>query len=506
VSEDRRPDRPVGDDFEAPAEQFEAAQPAQPGSLGVVAARGVGVLVGRTLGLQLLTAGVTVVVARILTPADYGLFAIALAVQLVGQRAAELGLPAAVIRMEEEPSRRTQAAIGGVMITASIAMAGLLTLAAFAVAPALGWPSRTLEVVAVAGWGIPLYSARAMPMALMERKLRFGRVALVETADNLAFNGFALAGALAGFGAFSLAGAVPAGALAGMAAAWSLQSFARRPRFDLDPVRPLAGFGIRVSLLQGIQLVRELGFVILVAAIGGTAVAGFYGMAKRLFSFPVALTYSVARVAFPALSRDAALRPQRAAQAAVYTAIVVGLPLALVAGAIQPLIAVLLGDEWLPTSDLVLYGSLGMMLTASANATIISFALAEGRANSPVLSALAELAVAFALAATLTIPMGEAGVGLAITVSALAATVVLAVGTHPVVRRSLVSVAVASLIAAAAAGAAQLLDVGNDLTGLVLALGVTTAVWLALELLFSRPEITRIARLIRPLLRRAAPA
>jgi hypothetical protein len=229
-------------------------------------------------------------------------------------------------------------------------------------------------------------------------------------------------------------------------------------------------------------------------------------MAKRLFSFPVALTYAVARVAFPALSRDPELRPQRAAQAAVYTAIIAGLPLALVAGGIQPLIAVLLGDEWLPTSDLVLYGSLGMMLTASANATIISFALAEGRANSPVLSATAEIAVAFALAATLTIPMGEAGVGLAITVSALAATVVLAVATHPLVRRSLVSVSIATLIAAAAAGAAQLLDVSNDLAGLVLALGVTGAVWLSLELVFSRSELTRIVGVVRPLLSRARPA
>ena len=97
------------------AEHFEAAQPAEP-DLGVTAARGVGVLVGRTLGLQLLTAGVTVVLAPILTPADYGLFAIALAVQLVGQRVAELGLPGALVRRAERPSPRVQSAVAGVML------------------------------------------------------------------------------------------------------------------------------------------------------------------------------------------------------------------------------------------------------------------------------------------------------------------------------------------------------------------------------------------------------
>ncbi|HEX3324652.1 MAG TPA: oligosaccharide flippase family protein [Solirubrobacterales bacterium] len=463
------------------------------------------VLVGRTLGLQLLTAGVTVVLARLLTPSDYGLFAVALAVQLVGQRAAEMGLPAALVRMEETPSRQLQAAIGGVLLVTSTALATLLLLAAFALAPAVGG-SRTLEVIAIAGCAIPLYAARSMPMVLMERELRFGRVAIVETADTLAFNGFAIAAALAGLGVFSLAGAVPAGGLAGVLTAWAIQPFARRPSLDLDPVRPLAGFGLRVSALQGIYLLRELGFVVMVAAIGGAPVAGFYAMAKRLFSFPIALTSAVGRVSFPALSRDAALRPSRAAKVATYTAIAAGLPLALVAGAIQPLIGVVLGQEWMPTAEVVLLGSLGMMLTASANATMISFALAEGRPNGPLISAIAETAVAFAAVAALTGPLGEVGVGLAITLSTVMATIALAITTHPLVRRSLLGVAKASLIAAAAAGVAQLTGVANDFTGLAISLGIVSAIWLALELLFSRGDLTRIVQLTRPLLRRTAAA
>ncbi len=462
-------------------------------------------LVGRTLILQLLTAGVTVVLARLLTPADYGLFAIALAVQLVGQRAAELGLPAALVRLEDDPSPRVQSAVAGVMLLAAIGISGLLILIAFVVVPVAGGASETLRVIAVASAAMPLYAARAMPMVLMERKLAFGRVAIVETADTLAFNGFALLAALAGLGAFSLSGAVPAGALAGLAAAWAIQPFVRRPRLELDPVRPLFGFGIRISILQGIYLLRELGFVTIVAAIGGAPVAGFYAMAKRLFSFPLALTSAVARVAFPALSRDPELRPQRAAKIAAYTAIVAGLPLALVAGAAQPLISVVLGDEWMPTADVVVIGSLGMMLTASACATMVSSFMAEGDANFPLGSAISESLVAFALAALLTTSIGEAGVGLALTVSTLVGTAALAIGAHPTVRRSLFAVAKASAIAAAAAGAAQAFDFGNDVSGLLLSLGVVTFAWAILELVFSRAELLRIARLAKPLLRRTAP-
>jgi lipopolysaccharide exporter len=474
--------------------------------LGGVAARGVGVLVGRTLGLQVLTAGVTVALARILTPADYGLFAIALAVQLVGQRAAELGLPAALVRLEEDPAPQLQSAVAGVMLSVASLMSGSLLLAAFVIAPAAGSSSEILKVIAVASAAMPFYAARAIPMVLMERKLAFGRVAVVETADTLVFNAFAILAALAGLGAFSLAGAVPAGGVAGVIAAWAIQPFARRPALELDPVRPLAAFGIRVSLLQGAYLVRELGFVSILAAVGGTPVAGYYAMAKRLFSFPIALTSAVVRVSFPALSRDARLRPQRAAKTAIYTAIAAGLPLALVAGAAQPLIAVVLGREWLPTTDIVLIGSLGMMLTASACATMVSSFMADGAANVPLASAVVESMVALALVALLTVPMGEVGVGLAMTVSTLVGTAVLAIGSHPLVRRSLIAVAKASAIAAVAVGVAQVVDTGDNLAGLLISGAIVTVVWTGLELAFSRTDLIGILRLARPLRRGSAAA
>jgi PST family polysaccharide transporter len=461
--------------------------------------------VGRTLGLQLLTAGVTVALARLLTPADYGLFAIALAVQLVGQRAAELGLPAALIQRKEAPSPRIQSAVAGVLLVTSTVLAALLLLVAFVVAPAVGG-GRTLAVIAIACCAIPLYAARAMPMVLMERELSFGRVAIVETADTLAFNGFALVAALAGLGAFSLAGAVPAGGVAGAITAWAIQPFARRPSLELGPVRPLVSFGLRVSVLQGVYLVKELGFVSVVAAVGGAPAAGFYGMAKRLFSFPIALTSAVGRVSFPALSRDADQRPARAARIMVLTAMVAGLPLAMVAGVIQPLISVLLGDEWLPTAEIVLIGSVGMMVAASALSTMASYALAAGKPNAPIVAALVEAVLLCVLGVVLVGRFDETGVGIAIAVSSLVATIVFAFSTHPQLRGALIAVGRATLIAAAAAAAAQLLDLSNDVSGLIIGTAVVAAVWLGLEAIFARRELGDALRLARPLLRRVRSA
>ena len=98
-------------------------------------------LVARTLGFQLLTAGVTVVLARLLTPADYGLFAIALSVQLVGQNIAELGLPAALVRMPEAPSAELQAATIGFLLAITSAIAVAIFRHRLRVLPGLGGES-----------------------------------------------------------------------------------------------------------------------------------------------------------------------------------------------------------------------------------------------------------------------------------------------------------------------------------------------------------------------------
>jgi lipopolysaccharide exporter len=155
-------------------------------------------LVVRTLGFQLLTAVVTILLARLLTPADYGLFAIALSIQLIGMSIAELGLPAALVRMSERPSDDLLAATIGFLLTLTVGAVGLIMLAAFVVVPSLGGTSRVMQVIAITLLALPLYAVRAVPMAMMDRGMHFGRVAAVEAADTAGFNAFALSAAVVG--------------------------------------------------------------------------------------------------------------------------------------------------------------------------------------------------------------------------------------------------------------------------------------------------------------------
>lgn len=461
-------------------------------------------LVGRTLGFQLLTAGVTVVLARLLTPTDYGFFAIALSVQLVGQNVAELGLPAALVRMPEAPSAELQrATIGFLLLVTSTAVVALAATT-FVLVPALGASSAVLKVIAITLLALPVYAARAVPMAMFDREMRFGRVAAVEAADTLGFNAFALVAALAGLGVFSLAGAVPFGAMLGALAAWASPGAIRLPRLEPRRVRPLIGFGSRVSVLGMLHLGRDLGYVTIIGAVGGAPMAGFYGIAKRLFSFPTALSAAVTRVMLPTLSQSGEERLDRTARMVVQTTLICGLPLALVAGAVQPLISVVLGDQWLPTTDIVIYGSLAMLLLAGVASPINSFCLAEGRPNPPLLSVAVELLVGLGLVAILIGGLDEAGIGIAMSIGQLAAVAILLAAVVPRIRAGAASAARVVLVTGLAIAAAQLLPVGNDLAGLLATLVVSGLAWLALAALFERETMFRVAGMVRSLLPGAA--
>jgi hypothetical protein len=147
-----------------------------------------------------------------------------------------------------------------------------------------------------------------------------------------------------------------------------------------------------------------------------------------------------------------------------------------------------------------------MMVAASASATMVGYALAEEAVGSIVAAAAFETLLACALAVALTVSLGETGIGLAITLSSLGGMVVLAMRTHPTIRRSLFAIARLSLISGVAVLAAQLAGVDNDVGGLVVALAIVMAVWLPLQLIFFRSQMRSLFQLVRPLLPRGATA
>jgi len=481
-----------------PTASRETAEVPDQSTLEQSAVRGTALFVGRTIVLQGVTAIATIALARLLTPRDYGAFAVAIAAQYMGRNLVEVGLPLALVRRRDPPSVEEQHAVSGFMITVGASIAALGILAAFVVLPALGVNNALPKIVAVALLSLPLFAFRAIPAVMLERKLRFGRVVVIEVAETIGFFGFAVPAAVAGLGAYSLAAAVPVSAAAGAIAATLVQRWAIGFSFEFSLLKPLARFGVQASAVWLIQLARELLFVSVLVAVGSQTTAGYYSLSVRIFSFETAIQFALQRVGFASLAREQAiLRPRRAAQAVAITSVAVGLPLAVTVGSAHPLVGVLFGTRWDPAVDVVIASGVGIFLISGVGAILQSLALSEGKAAIVVYASLAQAAVGIPAAWVLTAHYGTWGAGVAVSLGATALVAVLLARSESVARRSAVPASRALAIGAASAAAGMATWGPADPARLAFAIAVSAGVWVALSLVADRSDLMRLVSLIR---------
>jgi len=323
--------------------------------LGHRAARGALVtLVAQGLKILVQLASV-VLLARLLTPHDYGLIAMVLAVIGIGEIFRDFGLSSAAIQ-SPTLSREQRSAlfwINGAIGTGLALLVILLAplVAAFYSQPDLEPIARLLAPVFVANGFATQYRASLV------RELRFRSLAIADIGSALVGLASAAGAALLGAGVMALvlqqlAQAACLLLLLTVSSHW-LPGLPRRGA----PVRQFLGFG---GNLVGSQLVGYVANNLDTVIIGlrfGAAPLGIYSRAFQLLMTPLNQIRSpLTSVALPVLSRLAD-DPQRfnryvqAGQRALgYSLVAV---LALVAAAAESITTVLLGDQWLAAAPVL---------------------------------------------------------------------------------------------------------------------------------------------------------
>jgi lipopolysaccharide exporter len=462
------------------------------------AVRGVVLLVGRTGGLQALTLAGTIALARLLTPRDYGTFAIALTMQQFGRFIVDLGLPTALIRRHEDMTVREEHAVAGLAVSGASAVAALLLLVAFVFLPLAGVRSVVLRVAAVTALALPLYTARIIPTIRLERRLEFGKMVAIEVAETIAFYAFAIPAAVLGLGPFSLAGAIVVGAALSSLVATFIRPWWFGWSVDLGAVRSMLGFSLRASLLAPIQLLRELLALVVLAVVGGPALSGHYNLAARLFSLQLSISYAVQRVALTALSRGESSdeRNRQGARAVVVTTLLAAFPVAVVAASARVLVVVAFGQRWAPTVGVVEWSALGWLIMSGVTSVLVSLALAHGDARVPLRAMLAQAVVVVGAAAGLGAAVGPRGAGMAVTLGALTGAVMLVWSNKSFRGASLAMTVRIFLVTACAVVIATRVPEAKTLPGLAGAIAVSGVIWMALAMVFMRGELIRSKRLL----------
>lgn len=253
-----------------------------------------------TLGMRITSLLVTVLMARILMPADFGAFAVALTIHTVVSSLGELGAGAYLIRhgRAADAAAPTAAtiAIASSAILALLMYVGAGPLAELFGVPAARQPVRilTLCVLMVGLW--------AVPGAILTRDFRQDKAQIATLAGLVPGNLVMLYGALHGAGADAFAwGKVVSTLVTGLLithwAPW-------RVGFDRRHLRPVLRFGLP---LAGTGLVTLVLLNVDFAVIGrsqGPVQLGIYSLAFNVSSWAVTLVNgAVAAVTMPAFAR-----------------------------------------------------------------------------------------------------------------------------------------------------------------------------------------------------------
>ena len=354
--------------------------------LAHTSSRGVFVTMGGFGGKTLIQLASTVVLARLLSPADFGLVAMVTAIVGVADLVRDFGLTGAIIQARKLSERMWMS-----VMWLSVALGVGLMLLIAASAPLIAWlyDEQRLIPLTLAIAPILLVNGLTMPMqARVQRDLRFGTLANIDVVSMLVGVGLGIATAALGWGVWSLVVMSGAGQVYRLVALWA----ASRPRFGRPhisrEVLPLVTTG---GSLFGVQLLnyatKNLDNVVIGQQLGPAAL-GQYSRAYALYLLPMQqLNGTLGRVALPVLSKlqDDHARFRRYIRGALMIIGYLTIPVYAVAAAVSsPLVAILLGPGWEEAATL--FSILALAGIAQAIGSVLGWLyLTLGRAHKQLL-------------------------------------------------------------------------------------------------------------------------
>lgn len=327
----------------------------RPGSLGSTAARGaLTMLTGQGMRILLQFAGL-VVLARLLSPHDYGLLAIVVVFIGVGEIFRDFGLSSAAVRAPELTSEQ-----GTNLFWINTGIGIVLGGTLFAVAAPLAAVYGQGEVRSIAQAMAIIFVLNGLATqfrAHLMRGLRFRWLATVDVLAAALALGVAIGGALLGWEYWALVAQQITQALVILLGA-VLRAHWRpgRPRRDVS-VRSFLRFGANLVLSQVVNYGTNNVDTALVGYAYGAAPLGLYNRAYQLVVTPLSQIQSpVTSVAIPILSKIQDDQ-RRFSAYLVRGQLALGYPISLglvtIAIAAEPIVEVMLGQKWLAAVPLL---------------------------------------------------------------------------------------------------------------------------------------------------------
>ncbi len=293
----------------------------------------------------------TVVLARILVPEDFGLFALtSLAISLLSILN-DFGVGPALV-VARELDRRTRATALTLMIVFSLLLAGVLIAGAPLMAQAFD-AERLDELLYVVAGSLFLSGPIWFHETTLQRDLEFVKRFASKLAQTLTYITVAITLAVLDAGVWSLVIGHVASYVAYLAALVAISTDRVAPGWDREAARRLMGSGRGFLAQDALEYAQQQSDAVAVGGFLGAHQLGLYAMGYRFGELTyIGIAEPVTQVTFPTFARmrERGEDWRTSFRTVLRIVALVTFPLgAFFSGAAEPIVNTLLGDQWTAT-------------------------------------------------------------------------------------------------------------------------------------------------------------
>jgi O-antigen/teichoic acid export membrane protein len=336
---------------------------------------------GGALG-KVISLASTLVMARLLSPADYGLMAMAMTLVGFVGFFNEVGIGAAIVQKAELDKAEVNGCFA-FSILASVVLFCATVLLSGPVAGFFGTP-HLQPMIAVLATAFIFGAVGTVPTAFLRKEMNFKAVAGISVLQMFVQAGLSLALAWLGFGAWALVWSFVAASIAQSIGAFWLSSWRPRGAFGMRAAYGIVAYGLHVTTTRIFWYLYSNADKVIIGKVLGDRALGIYDMALSLATLPTSqITTLATNVASPLFSRLQADLPQLRAFILHITRGVAYVTYPALIGMLvcsRELVAVLLGEKWI--GMLVPFGALCVMgLIRSVDPLLSQVLIATGHAR-----------------------------------------------------------------------------------------------------------------------------
>jgi O-antigen/teichoic acid export membrane protein len=364
--------------------------------------------------LKFINFTVTIILARLLEPQDFGLVAIALIVVNFFEIFHDLGIRPALIHRKDE---RDAAANTAFLIFPTVAL--IFYAISYLIAPIAAQffhAEQITVLIRVLALTFVIWSFGSLPKALLIKDLEFKKLVIPRLLPNITYGAVAIVMALKGFEVWSLVGGQLALMLMSTITIWHAQKWRPSLRFNRKIAIELLNYGKYAMTANIIIFLISVVDITFIGRLLGPQELGYYSIAFTIAGFfTLQISIMMSEVMFPALSKmqdDIDKMGLTYLKTLKYLSLVAFPATFGIIAVSWYFIKVIYGDKWMPAvavlQVLCIYGLNKAMLKTTEN-----LYLAAGKPQIMTKINLCQFIIMLILIYPLTLKYGIVGTGIA---------------------------------------------------------------------------------------------